>query len=697
MSASFSIGDLVCVGKSIYPAKIVAFFDESVEVKWLDSGATNWSKVHPITSIQPLGGRRRRTQTNRFTMVTVKTEEEETNGTTKRKRGRRPPKKRGKSTPSKAAAKKKNSAYRPKKLRAIKVEEQSSPPAKKPPASSPLKRKTAAKSTKRTTTTSVAQRPPPSSNDDSSDEELIARARRVSQGKIMSYKSGSYNNASSSDDDDDDDRKPAAKAEATSIAALFSSSSDSSNDEITRARVRKKVAAGKHQEQDSPSDSREDEPAAKTRRTRARRLRPQKAPTSSDESDGDDESISSAGESESETSGNASQQNNGNAVVKTEQAAAPLQRILVGDHVWIQDGKKSQHPAVVIGLVDNDMLAVKWGSGSTANNIVSRSAASRMFDLTQDNANDGRPRRSTRARRKPEPLLAIKKEPSSSKVTVKREARARAAKLKTKKATGKPKTKSGRRKTTRKKSKKKPVIEIDSDTDESDIALTKYPDTTALHPVVLDSSSDSDSDAGSLVTEATFEYTAPHIDPQFRSLHRINTDLEAFMTVESWTKVPNVARVSRDEQDETEASARAGDGSSDVEVSPPPAKMSHSDGARVLESEKDLLVSNDSSRFLQETSLRVNEKDVEDGDDCPPLPSGIEESALNLDYLDEDPGRRESTETASPDDLSGILLQGDAEPTANEERLTADSQELTRTFAAFGDGDLSTQPEAMCM
>jgi hypothetical protein len=49
--------------------------------------------------------------------------------------------------------------------------------------------------------------------------------------------------------------------------------------------------------------------------------------------------------------------------------------------------------------------------------------------------------------------------------------------------------------------------------------------------------------------------------------------------------------------------------------------------------------------------------------------------------------RRESNETANFDDLPGILLPFDSEAAVTEDRLTADTQELSQAFAALRDCD----------
>lgn len=66
---TFNVGDLVFVGeKSLSPAKIVAFLEnEIVEVEWPGSSGATWERFHPLSSLRPMGGRRRRTKVERFT------------------------------------------------------------------------------------------------------------------------------------------------------------------------------------------------------------------------------------------------------------------------------------------------------------------------------------------------------------------------------------------------------------------------------------------------------------------------------------------------------------------------------------------------------------------------------------------------------------------------------------------------------
>jgi hypothetical protein len=167
----------------------------------------------------------------------------------------------------------------------------------------------------------------------------------------------------------------------------------------------------------------------------------------------------------------------------------------IGDNVWVRDGK-TDHPAKVISDLDN-LLRIKW-TGTGVKDIVEKSRVTSM-DLTVD-LDDG-PRRSRRRRCEP-----IKNESQAEKPAPRKVNPAPRSK-KSKASADAPRAKStrGPRK-------------------------TKSKANTAAFTT-------EDSNAESHGTDATFEYTAQHVDPALRSRHVI-TNMEDFMSNETWKKLP---------------------------------------------------------------------------------------------------------------------------------------------------------------
>lgn len=676
--SSLNVGDLVTVGKSDFPAQIVRFLDNLVEVKWLDSGQSKYETIYPCESIKPVSRRRNRVPIKRFTEGNDDEKESEEKEEEKKKsaKGRRAVSK--KKAPSVTRKRANNNAvpqqeeakpYHPIKLKATKSASgtkarqaaKKSAAAKPPPPAKKLKT-TAQLKSDYSRLNGIAKHPDATSDSDS-DEELLAEARRVSQGR-KSFRH---------DSDTDVDRKPAAKSlELSSSDSSSSSSIDSSDDELKRARQAGRKAKGKPQKRPYSSKHNDDDIMGAS---------PQAQPVV--------DLAASSTETESdfyESEGSVSSEEPTTPVAVKEEETLPLEVVPleVGDHVWIQDGAK--HAAQVISVV-GDMLKVKWANGSTADNLVPTSTASRMFDLTEGTVDVGRPRRSTRSRHKPEMLGAVKKEePSTRKQRASRK----------KKGKGTPSALKPKRKV-----KKMPVSRK---TKKRSRALEVIDDDAAVDPVTIDVSED-DSDAD---TEATFEYTAPRVDGKFRSRH-VHSNVDSFMKVKPWEQTSGVdIQISQEDAqiNSNETALLGGSRVYDVEMSPPPKAIFRTNASE-RENEQDQSVSQECARLLRGTPSRTDNAchTDEGGDDARSIiasPSrGTETEALDLEKFDNDEEglrHRESTETAASDEIRDIFSQGDTQlAEANEERLTADSQDLSRVFAAFADTDLNTQPEAMCM
>jgi len=660
---TFRLKELIFVGNSLYPAEIVGFPAENwVEVKWLESAGVNWECIHPLSSIKPMQGRRTRTKTKKYT------QEDETSvesGGNKRA---------ARSTRNNAAAKR----YQPKKIAVKKP-----PPKRNKNATSengsaeyPKKRRMVARITTGIVNTmssfgqSVARMPHDESSS-SSDEEILERARRQRVQRTLS---------------NHDDRKPAAKP---TVRLDFSLSGDSSgsddNDEaLTASAESEESSSDDSTSSDDDFDSSDDYADFKRIRSVAKDRKPvtkrRNKPYATNRRGKEGSNESASGQ---DTSPKPPKR------VQVKQEEEEVFRLIrdtfkINDHVWVRDGKKNEpHPAVVTKVLDDDFLEIQWAD-CRVKKKVPKYIASLMFDLTTSDANnEGRPRRSTRARHQPKRHDAASLFNKESRTAAKRGKESKERMTKTKKLRSKnSKTKN----VARRPKSKKVVADDSSDTvTHTEPAVEHYADTNIGDPVLLRDSSDSDSDPGlSVSSVATFEYTAPRVDPKFRSLHNI-TNLHDFICVEHWTHKEGpqndnvvmktiVEGKNEDKSDEEhqmdfslEEVTRGGAGKLQVAT----AQYSPS--------------SADYPRLSLECEPFVFDKLRGTSGGEPLASAEIQARTVSLDGPPD--SNRQSNETANFDDLPDILLPFDSEAAVNEDRLTADTQELSQAFAALRDCD----------
>ena len=652
MASTFNEGENVFVGSSIYPAKFVRLVDDvTVEVEWPESGGTTWERFYPLEKVKPMsGGRRQRKKADFFTE----------NESLKKKIKVEP---NGKA----AAVKKNGTTSNARKLQVIKKESIKKKPISR--AEAPVQAYQASqilnkqqKPRRRTLTTAskkimnhavsdVARKPKELyfsceiDSDSFSDDSLFAEARAVRQGRYLS----------SSNDDDDDDRKHAAKPEGYS--------SDSSDDALDLARTRARQDWNTSLSSSDNDTWSERKPAAKP--TKRQKEYPSEESSyneqdsaemresfgsSSDSSVDDDTSEFELDKASYDESDSVSLQES-RPIVKTEPNAPPQTRsLIVGDHVYVRDGAKGEHGAVVTNVM-GDWLEVRWDyRRSGDNNIVAKSAVTLMFDLTAS-VESGRQRRNTRARmqRMLPGAMTDNKVQARRKIARKEEKSAPLStrKPKKKKAAGKPKKK---RAVTAKDAFVADVTE-EASIESNDSELS---DATNIDLTRLLDSSDSEKDAESLTTEATFEYTAPSVDPRYRSLHVV-ANLESFMDIEPWKQNLNI---DHDEQKDAACSNAERDMGFALKAHPNTSRMSCSGSVFEKDEEQGHAHSKDCARLCEETPRRL---DIEyhatdgkamDGKACRPFAfasfsSGVERRALRLDSCDEEQSHRQSTDCKS--------------------------------------------------
>ena len=399
---TFRLKELVFIGNSLYPAEIVGFPEKDlVEVKWLESAGVKWECIFPLSSVKSMQGRRTRTKPTHFTQDGG--EDKKSGGKKKAAPSRTATNRTRRSPRRKAAAK----SYQPRK---ISIKEQS----KKPPPNNRNKNATVKSKNghdkpcppkKRQMVASLGQSVArmPNGNDadssSSSDEELLEKARRQRTQRASST---------------NEDRKPAAKP---TIRLDFSSFDDSDDDNVEllkpAAMAKKSFSVDSTSIDDDVDSSDDDADFARTRAT-SKDGTGQKPVTKR-------RNKRRGGESDTESASDqdASRKTPNRARVKQEHAV-PLMRdtFKVKDHVWVREGNKKnvQHPAIVTQVLGDDFLEIQWADGFKIKKKVPKNIVSLMFDLTTNDANnEGRPRRSTRARHQPERHGAtpVKKEKES--------------------------------------------------------------------------------------------------------------------------------------------------------------------------------------------------------------------------------------------------------------------------------------------
>ena len=186
-----------------------------------------------------------------------------------------------------------------------------------------------------------------------------------------------------------------------------------------------------------------------------------------------------------------------------------------------------------------------------------------------------------------------------------------------------------------------------------------------------------ESDASSEGTDATFEYTAPHVDPEYRSRHFI-TSMELFMSVEPWKQPPQGSCDEQKDGDKeppaspnTTAKATVARAAIQLEGTPKVSKAMRS--PPVYAERRGLGVPR---LWLDTPSSSESECHVmivpAASFSSPWSPT---EAKAQLD---------ESTETANPDEIPDIIFAySDSEKQHNERRITADPAEMSQMFASI--------------
>lgn len=312
-------------------------------------------------------------------------------------------------------------------------------------------------------------------------------------------------------------------------------------------------------------------------------------------------------------------------------------RYEIDDNVWVKDGS-TDYPAKVIGDME-DWLEIQYSNG--LKDIVLKSAVTMMIDLTVDV--DG-PRRSKRRRCEP----TIKNESKKDEKLGPRNKKSKAAAQRAKSAREPRKCK------------------------------TKAAGSTSNVATSTHNLPNGKSDAASEGTDATFEYTAPHVDPKYRSRHVI-TSMERFMSVEPWKQPPLGSCDKQNDGDKEpppspSTTAKANVARAAIQTEGTPKVSQAMCGPPVLSAER---LGLDLARLLHDTPS--NSESI-----CHVMRGPTQAASLSSPYSPTEAKALldESTETANPDEIPEIILAySDSEMQHDERRTTADPAEMSEMFA----------------
>lgn len=329
----------------------------------------------------------------------------------------------------------------------------------------------------------------------------------------------------------------------------------------------------------------------------------------------------------------------------------------VGDNVFV-DG---MYPAKIVAFVGSDCCQVAWATKVKRRTVVSCSNVQSMFAEP------------TRRRRRPTQTYF---EETSRRAKKEMEAKQKQSRRRRCEPTIKNESKMDQKLAPRNKKSKATAQHVKSAREPRTCKTNAIGSTTNL-AASTHNFPHGESDAETEGTDATFEYTAPHVDPEYRSRHFI-TSMELFMSVEAW-KQPTQG--SCDEQK---------DGDKEPPASPNTiAKATVARAAIQLEGTPKV------SKAMRSPPIYAKRR----GLGVPRLwldtPSSSESechvmivpaASLSSPWSPTEAKAQldESTETANPDEIPDIIFAySNSEKQHNERRITADPAEMSKMFASI--------------